>query len=331
MTALAAPALTQRARWAGVRDAVSLFILERRAERRRPATIRDYEHQLGQFCTWLLEQDVNGDELEDVPKAVVLAYRLHLQERPRLDGRPGGLENSTLVASQRALRTFFGWAVDEGYTVDPRILKLRKTRVPQKDATVFTLDQLRRILAAAPTPTEALAIRLLVGTGVRLSEAIGVCLRGPDGLPDLETDTLGRGYASLRIRWDGGAKGLKTRRTPVALPLTKAIRRYELRVRTHVETPQLLINRCGRAYTPFGMNSVMDRIEKRVGFRVHAHAFRHTWATVMVQMGWSLEHVRSYIGHADYMTLHRYVRLATERDLGPLTQWEEFVARPPRA
>lgn len=63
---------------------------------------------------------------------------------------------------------------------------------------------------------------------MRLSEAVGVCLRGPDGLPDLETDNLGRRWATLRVRWDAGAKGLKTRRTPVAPPLMKAIRRYEL-------------------------------------------------------------------------------------------------------
>lgn len=95
MTALAAPPLRQRARWAGVHDAVSLFILERRAERRRPATIRDYDHHLGQFCAWVREQDVEGDGVEDVSKAVVLAYRLHLEDRPRLDGRAGLVENSS--------------------------------------------------------------------------------------------------------------------------------------------------------------------------------------------------------------------------------------------
>jgi integrase len=181
---------------------------------------------------------VAGDGPENVTKALILAYRLHLQERghTRLVGQP--LQHTSLVASQRALRTFFAWAEEEGYVIDGRILKLRKTRVPQKDATVYTLTQMDVILAACASPTEELAIRLLVGTGVRLSEAVGVCLRGPDGLPDLETDNLDRGCATLRVRWDAGAKGLKTRRTPVAVPLMKAIRRYELRERPRVTPPQ---------------------------------------------------------------------------------------------
>lgn len=85
----------------------------------------------------------------------------------------------------------------------------------------------------------------------------------------------------------------------------KAIRRYELRERPRVKAPQLLITRRGEPYKTWGLDSVMDRLQERVGFHVHAHAFRHTWASVMVQSGWSLEHVRSFIGHTDYTTLHR--------------------------
>lgn len=328
---LPAPPLPGRTEWQGVRDAVELFILERRADKKQPSTIRYYRQQLGLFSAWLTHQDVPGDGPEDVTKALVLAYRLHLQERghTRLVGQP--LQHTTLVASQRAVRTFFAWAEEEGYVIDGRILKLRKTRVPQKDATVYTLTQMDAILAACASPTEELAIRLLVGTGVRLSEAVGVCLRGPDGLPDLETDTLSRGCATLRVRWDAGAKGLKTRRTPVAVPLMKAIRRYELRDRPRVAAPQLLITRRGEAYRTWGLDSVMDRLQARVAFHVHAHAFRHTWASVMVQSGWSLEHVRSFIGHTDYTTLHRYVRLATERDLGDLDRWAQLIPPPTHA
>jgi site-specific recombinase XerD len=328
---LAASPLPDRTDWQGVRDAIELFILERRADKKQPSTIRYYRQQLGLFYTWLVQQDVPGDGPEDVSKALILAYRLHLQERghTRLVGQP--LQHTTLVASQRAVRTFFAWAEEEGYVIDGRILKLRKTRVPQKDATVYTLSQMNDILAACASPTEELAVRLLVGTGVRLSEAVGVCLRGPDGLPDLETDNLGRGCATLRVRWDAGAKGLKTRRTPVAVPLMKAIRRYELRDRPRVTSPQLLITRRGEAYKTWGLDSVMDRLQERVGFHVHAHAFRHTWASVMVQSGWSLEHVRSFIGHTDYTTLHRYVRLATERDLGDLDRWAQLIPPPAHA
>jgi len=35
------------------------------------------------------------------------------------------------------------------------------------------------------------------------------------------------------------------------------------------------------------------------------------------------------MGHSDYGMLQRYVRLATERDLGPRTEWLELVANNP--
>jgi hypothetical protein len=51
----------------------------------------------------------------------------------------------------------------------------------------------------------------------------------------------------------------------------------------------------------------------------------------MVQSGWSLEHVRSFIGHTGYTTLHRYVRLATERDVGDLYRWSQLIPPPAHA
>ena len=66
-----------------------------------------------------------------------------------------------------------------------------------------------------------------------------------------------------------------------------------------------------------------------VGFRIHAHGFRHTFATVATQLGWNFERLRSAMGHEEYMTLHRYVRLAMDRDLGRLEDWAVFIAVPP--
>jgi hypothetical protein len=66
-----------------------------------------------------------------------------------------------------------------------------------------------------------------------------------------------------------------------------------------------------------------------VGFRIHAHGFRHTFATVATQLGWNFDRLRSAMGHEDYMTLHRCVSLAMDRDLGRLEDWTVFIATPP--
>jgi integrase len=75
---------------------------------------------------------------------------------------------------------------------------------------------------------------------------------------------------------------------------------------------------------------MMDRFRRRLGFRVHAHAFRHTYATASVQVDVNLEKLRAAMGHADYDTLLRYVKLASERPLGPAKEWVEFIHVPAR-
>jgi integrase len=135
-------------------------------------------------------------------------------------------------------------------------------------------------------------------------------------MSDLMADSMERGRAELRVRWDAGAKGQKTRRVPITPQLAVAIRRYASKVRPEVKHPQLLIGVRHRPFVRWGIDSMMDRLEARVGFRVHAHAFRHTFATVATQNDWNLEKLRSAMGHSDYTVLQNYVSLASERDLG---------------
>jgi hypothetical protein len=119
------------------------------------------------------------------------------------------------------------------------------------------------------------------------------------------------------------------RRVPITPKLAAGIKRYEARQRPQVPYPELLINHLGRPYRRYGINEMMDRLMKRTGFRVHAHAFRHTFATVAPKLGWNFEHLRAAMSHADYAVLQRYVRLATDRDLGPLRKWTDLIVKNP--
>ncbi len=142
-----------------------------------------------------------------------------------------------------------------------------------------------------------------MGAGLPESELCGLAIMGSDGLPDLMLDSVSRGRVELRIRWDAGAKGKKSRRVPITPKLAAAIKRYEARQRPDVEHRELLINHIGRPYRRYGIDEMMDRLKDRTGFRVHAHAFRHTFATVATKLGWNFEHLRA--GHADYAVLQR--------------------------
>jgi integrase/recombinase XerC len=310
-----------------IRAGYEHFRLERQGALVSPKTLEYYDGMVEPFLTYLDDQGVERFEHLDVTHA--RQYRARLATTPGKHGRP--LQPDTLRSSHRAIGAFLRWANREGYPIDGRILDLKAPRVPDKEPTVYHIVQVRRLLAACnpEVPTEDVIVRLLIGSGIRRTEVCGLAVSAPDGLPDLMVDSLARGRVELRVRWDGGAKGRKSRRIPITPKLAAALKRYEARHRPDTTHPHLFINEYGQPYQFGGIDSMMDRLQVRVGFRVHAHAFRHTFATVATKLGWNFEHLRAAMGHSDYSILQRYVRMATERDLGPMKDWLELIAANP--
>jgi site-specific recombinase XerD len=310
-----------------IRAAYEHFRLDRQGALVTRRTLEFYDSHVLSFLSWLAGEGVQRFEQLDVEHARL--YRARLASTPGRHGRM--LQPDTLHGSHRAIGTFLRWASREQYAVDDRILGLKAPRIPHKEPTVYHIAQVRKVLAACnpEVPTEDLMVRLLVGSGVRRAEVCGLAVKAPDGLSDLMVDSLTRGRVELRVRWDGGAKGRKSRRIPITPKLAAALARYEARHRPDTDHPQLLISEHNRPYVTAGVDSMMDRLQARAGFRVHAHAFRHTFATVATKLGWNFEHLRAAMGHADYAILQRYVRLATERDLGPRKDWLELIAANP--
>jgi len=251
---LPSPALRQ------LREAYDLFRLGKQGSRISPATIDFYDLHLGKFFGWLDRCCPGVRRFDDLEADALRRFRAELAGSPGRYGRP--LQPESLHASHRSLRVFLHWAELEGYQVDPRLLRMPAPRLPGKKMSGFHIAQLRRLLAAGACPVEELALRILVGSGVRMSELYGLAIKGPDGLPDLMIDSLDRGHAELRIRWDGGAKGRKARRVPVTPSLAGAVKRYTSRQRPETDVAALLVNRHGRAFQKGGIASMMDRLRQ---------------------------------------------------------------------
>jgi len=244
------------------------------------------EDPVGEFLLWLAKNHPTLRRVEDVTKQHVLLYRVHLAERPAKRKTPTGLlSREAQQCSQRALRTFFGWAADEDYRIDDRILKLDKIKLPDREADLFHLALLSRVLSACSAETENVIVRILVGSGARISEVPGISRKEPDGLPDLTLDSLDRGHTDLRLRWDERTQGLKTRRVQVCTRLVTEFKRFEARHRPETRHDALMISQRGEPFETSGIDSLMDRLQRRVGFRVHARTFHHTFGTVPVQLG----------------------------------------------
>ena len=164
-----------------LQDAYELFRLERQGNLVTPRTLEFYDLRIGEFFAWLGRDAPGVERIADVDVNHLRRFRAYMAARPRADGKL--LQPETLHASHRAVHTFFAWAERDGYLVDGRLLRLPPPRKVRKEATLYHLTQLRAILGACRRPEETLAVRILVGSGVRISELSGLAVRGPDGSP----------------------------------------------------------------------------------------------------------------------------------------------------
>ncbi len=100
----------------------------------------------------------------------------------------------------------------------------------------------------------------------------------------------------LKIR---RGKGAKFRRVPVSHRLRRELLRYVNRVRPDSANPQLLLLRDGRPVDVECVSDLFQRTRGRIGFRVHAHKFRSTFATEYLRNGGEIERLRRILGLRD--------------------------------
>ncbi len=297
----ATPALPAAANGHGATNLEPLvreWLLDLQVLGRSPKTIDWYrKHVHGYF----LERSVRT--LDQLTAADLKGYLAAIQAR--------GLAENTVHGAFQTIKALANWAVREGYSVDPALLRVRAPRVAVKEMESYTPAQLKTIFEATPAGWSILAVQILLGTGMRLGELCAL------ELEDVEDD----GEAMfLKIR---RGKGAKFRRVPVSHRLRRELLRYVNRMRPDSASPNLLLLRDGRPVDVECVSDLFQRTRRRIGFRVHAHKFRHTFATEYLRNGGEIERLRRILGHTTYVMVMRYVHL----DKGDL--YRDFDLRSP--
>ena len=202
----------------------------------------------------------------------------------------------------REVRCFFNWLVDSDYLEKSPFRGMKNVRLPQRIIQPLAAEEIGRLLEACGTGKIGLRDRallmLLLDTGARCSEVVQLELSAVD-------------LADGRIRILHG-KGNKQRVVPFAGKCRATLTAY-LEIRG--STPGALFvtsNGHGvlRPETPLGVNG-LKQVLRRLGLRagvpkVHAHRFRHTFAT------WAIQHdareldVQYLLGHSSPDMVRRY-------------------------
>jgi integrase/recombinase XerC len=143
-------------------------------------------------------------------------------------------------------------------------------------------------------------VTLLYGSGLRISEALG--LTGADHpLRDV-----------LRITGKGG----RTRLVPV-LPTARAAVQAYVDLCPHDLAPKgpLFIGIRGGALNPRAISGAMEQTRARLGLPATAtpHALRHSFATHLLAAGGDLRAIQELLGHASLSTTQTYTAVDAAR------------------
>ena len=256
-------------------------------------TIVNYCHDLRDFSAFL-----GAGSPEKADYLSLRKYLAFLKEKK--------LTNRSINRRLSCLRSFFKFLSREGYLKANPTQMLSSTKLERHLPQFMTEEEAARLIDSAMPRDEKdeLALRnraimeVFYSAGLRISELVGL------NLEDLD---LISGIAKLR------GNGRNERLVPVGETALKAVQEY-LRARKK-ESPAVFLNRRGSRITSRGVRNAVGKYIRLCGGRqgISPHAFRHSFATHLLNRGADLRTVQELLGHANLSTTQIYTHLTTEK------------------
>ena len=276
------------------------------AERRMsPKTLEAYRRDVLQFLSFLTGHLGGAPSLKDLAALAPADVRAFLAAR-----RAEGIGSRSLMRTLAGIRAFARFLERNGKGKvgalaairAPKIAKTLPRPLPATAAKDMTDPELAAGDEREPWihARDAAVLALLYGSGLRISEALGL-KRGEFGARDTITVT---------------GKGNKQRMVPV-LPQVAALVAdyialcpYEL-----PEAGPLFVGAKGGALSPRIIQLAMARLRGALGLPETAtpHALRHSFATHLLAGGGDLRSIQELLGHASLSTTQIYTQVDAER------------------
>ena len=251
-------------------DLLASFRRHLRAASKAPRTIELYSQSVRYFSQWLVAQD-RPATLDELSRHAISAWLAELAET---------CEPSTVATRLRGMRRFCRWLVSEGELDKAPTDGIEIATAPDKPVPILTNGEITALLKTCAVGRgrpgvfsrpiffarrDETILRLLLDTGIRVSELCGLTLDDVD---------LERELAYVT------GKGSRPRVVPFGAKTGQSIDRY-LRVRVlhpHASSTRLLLGLRG-AMTTDGAREVLNVRSAQAGLTgVHPHRFRHTFA-----------------------------------------------------
>jgi len=237
-----------------------------------------------------------GKPLRSLTATDVRSYAAHLHGR--------GLAPRSIARALSSVRGFYRHLERHQQIASNPAADVRAPRGKSRLPGTLDTDQAARLFSDPPADAagrrDYAIAELLYGSGLRLSELVGLDLKDLD---------LEGGFVTVI------GKGRKTRQVPLGRHCIAALRAM-LEDRDFIAPDQpLLLGRGGRRISP---RTVQKRL-KDLGRRLlgtddlHPHRLRHSFASHLLESSGDLRAVQELLGHADIATTQIYTHLDFQR------------------
>ncbi len=264
------------------------------ATRGMSAHSRDgYMTALRQFLHFVRRHHDGMPELRELDREDVLSFLA--------DGRMGGWQAATMAMKTAGLRHFFLFAQAQGALPDASILEVDRPRharpLPRAldDQDAMALMELFLNGKEWTEHRDALLVSLLLGSGLRISEALGLDHR----------------------HWRGSyvevfGKGAKERQCPT-LPLSEELLAKYVKSCPFPNGPDdpIFWGARGARLQPRMAQRAVAEARHLLGLPDHVtpHALRHSFATALLRAGADLRRIQSLLGHESLATTQYYTKV----------------------
>ncbi|MPZ39610.1 MAG: tyrosine-type recombinase/integrase [Rhizobiales bacterium] len=276
--------------------------------RMSPKTVEAYARDASQFLAFLAEHFGGKVTLARLPKLTPADVRAFMASR-----RAGGIGSRSLMRALAGMRSFTRFLEREGKgrvgalsaVRAPKIAKTLPRPLSVSSAKQFADADLRAGEEREPWvfARDAAVLALLYGSGLRISEALGLKRKA--------VPAPGKGD-SITVT----GKGNKQRMVPVLPQVLGLIADY-IKLCPYDLPPDgvLFVGARGGPLSPRIVQLAMARLRGALGLPETAtpHALRHSFATHLLARGGDLRAIQELLGHASLSTTQIYTAIDAER------------------
>ena len=277
-------------------------------------TQENYARFLGDFFSWLDDNNLNSLTASDIDEDMVWNYRLHLS-RGKSSRTKTELKKNTQNLYLIALRSLLEYFSEKNInSLPPNKVKLAKD-TSDREINFLNLSQIN-LLLSSPDSSKTSGLRdraileTLFSTGLRVQELVNLNrdqLRINNDTKDLEVVVVGKGKKIRTVYFSGRA--------------VSHLNKY-LKTRTDMDEA-LFVNywkpaqRSGksRRLTVKSIDEIAKKYVKIAGLPIITtpHTLRHSFATNLLAKGVDLRLVQEFLGHRNIATTQIYTHVTKKQ------------------